>query len=132
MHRATSRIGAVLALLVAVSCAGDPETTGGAPAETDGGMVPDTTGSIAPEALQAGTTYRLTEPTPILPDPDPGDPAMAMVETVTLDAPVLIRVVQRVETAGVLWYEIRLVDGDSVGGWVSLPGLGDQQIVPDP
>jgi hypothetical protein len=83
---------------------------------------------VAPDALRVGLRYRFARSTPVVRDLDPGDPAMAMAEPVLLPEAATVLVVERVETAGTVWYRVQMEAGELVDGWVSLQALEGRTI----
>jgi hypothetical protein len=84
--------------------------------------------AVAADALEVGGRYVFAPSTPLVRDLDPGDPAMAMAETTLLADSATLLVVERIETAGTVWYRVQAEIGEGAAGWVSLQALDGRAI----
>ena len=112
------------AVLVAWGC-GDSRSAPD-PGAADGATDAMAATSVAPDGLEVGTRYRFARATPLVPDLDPGDPAMAMAEPVLLPDDTNAIVLDRVEAAGTVWYQVQSEEGTT--GWVSVEALRGRDV----
>jgi hypothetical protein len=121
---------------------GNPKLTGTAVTERGNGKIveaevaipylldgPAPTGGsrfVSHEALQAGSSYRLSGETPLMSEFEPSDPLAALGKTQQLSPGTSVRVTDVRQKAGMPWYKVQTSVG--VTGWINSTALLHQQI----
>jgi hypothetical protein len=113
---------------LATGCGEATPESGGAPSEAAEPTDAAAAEALPPDALQVGSRYRFARATPVVRDLDPGDPAMAMAEPILLPESAVVLVLERIETAGTIWYRVQTETEEASAGWVSMQALQGRTI----